>query len=601
MISRNDPCPCGSGKRYKACCGQLSAAGNAPNSALPQSLIDQLTTFAQAARFSELEQAVAPLLQTHRYSGWLWQMYGLALAGQGKSAIEALEQAVQLSPEDARVHVNLGNALGRAARHAEAVQRFACAVRLDSTLTEAHINLAHAYVELERFDEAVTSYQRALQLKPDDTALRRDLASALLGMGNAMRARGRLEEAVATYQHALTLVPDDAAAHSNLGLGWRLLGRGIEAAAACQRALEIDPRLTAARIVLSDLAADRGDFAGAEQRLREAISVEAGSPEAWAALAYLKRMSTQDAQWLQRAQAIAESGLPPRQESVLRFALGKACDDIGQYEEAARHYQRANALSRSLIAPYDRTGLERTVGDIMRRFDRNVLESSRVTATVGDRTCFVVGMLRSGTTLAEQMLAAHPAVFGAGEMSFWNDVAVKGAIDPMPTTAQRYLQLLETLAPSALRVIDKMPGNFMHLGMIHAALPGARVIHMTRDQQDNALSIYFQRLEGFHAYACDLDDIAHFRGQYQRLMAHWQQVLPARVMLEVPYEGLVDDPEGWTRRMLAFLELDWDPRCLEFERHAGTVLTASNWQVRQKLHRRSVGRWRHYAQFIETR
>jgi hypothetical protein len=216
-------------------------------------------------------------------------------------------------------------------------------------------------------------------------------------------------------------------------------------------------------------------------------------------------------------------------------------------------------------------------------------------------------MPRSGTTLAEQILASHPAVFGAGELTFWNDASAR-----YPSSARNsddsehligklaadYLELLAGLSPDALRVVDKMPANFTSLGLIHAALPNARIIHLRRNPLDTCLSIYFQHFKTSHAYANDLEDLALYYLEYLRLMQHWHSTLPVGSILDVPYEGLVDAQEEWTRKMLAFIDLPWDARCLDFHRTNRSVVTASKWQVRQKISTTSVGRWRNYEGFL---
>jgi hypothetical protein len=184
---------------------------------------------------------------------------------------------------------------------------------------------------------------------------------------------------------------------------------------------------------------------------------------------------------------------------------------------------------------------------------------------------------------------------------FWQFAADAELAAPPPqrtatvgTLGREYLALFAALPGTAARVIDKLPSNFKNLGLIHAALPGARFIHLERDPLDTCLSIYFQGFTAAHAYASDLGDLAHYYLEYRRLMAHWRATLPAAVLLEVPYEALVDDPEHWSRRMLAHIGLPWDPHCLEFYRTERAVLTASNWQVRQPIGKGSIGRWRRY-------
>jgi hypothetical protein len=220
-------------------------------------------------------------------------------------------------------------------------------------------------------------------------------------------------------------------------------------------------------------------------------------------------------------------------------------------------------------------------------------------------------MLRSGTTLVEQILASHPAVFGAGELTYWSSVltaSITGRADDalgigiddarLAASSAEYLRQLQQLSGDAARVVDKFPLNFLSLGLIRAALPQARIIHMRRNPLDTCLSIYFQHFEAANAYANDLEDLAHYYREYQQLMRHWRSVLPAGALLEVPYEELARDLEGWTRKILEFLSLPWDKRCLDFHRTERPVVTASKWQVRQAIDPSSTERWRHYAKFL---
>jgi hypothetical protein len=238
-------------------------------------------------------------------------------------------------------------------------------------------------------------------------------------------------------------------------------------------------------------------------------------------------------------------------------------------------------------------------------FDRNALAALRPRGIASELPVFVVGMPRSGTSLTEQILASHPQVHGAGELLYWIFAADAERAAPPEERAAKisdlglaYLEGLAIQAPDASRVIDKLPVNFRHIGLIHAALPGARFIHLERNALDTCLSIYFQGFSAAHPYATDFGDLAHYYHEYRRLMAHWRSLLPPQTLLEVRYEDLVDDPERWSRRMLAHIGLPWDPRCLEFHRNDRPVLTASNWQVRQPISKNSVERWRRYEQFI---
>ena len=326
----------------------------------------------------------------------------------------------------------------------------------------------------------------------------------------------------------------------------------------------------------------------------------------------LRRMTERDGDWLTGARRLAGSDLAPDQELHLQHALGKYYDDTGAYDLAFGSHQRANELARRCGPGHDRDGLAREIDRLRRSLDSAWLSRMQGAGRPSSRPLLIVGMLRSGTTLAEQMLAAHGAVQGAGELSFWGQawsrLAATAGAAASPTVevgapalqalADGYLARLDGLAAGAERVVDKMPTNFLVLGLITAALPGARFIHLRRDARDTCLSIYFQHFEAANTWTNDLGDLAHYMLQYRRLMDHWRSLLPAGVMLEVDYEDLVSDPEGCARRMVAFAGLDWDPRCLHFQGNAHSVVTASRWQVRQPVHRGAIGRWRHYEKFI---
>jgi tetratricopeptide (TPR) repeat protein len=691
-LGRNDPCSCGSGRKYKRCCGQQSTAapsaqpqhpGDATNpaamragtpagarrGALTPAHIGVLGAHMAAGRHAESERCARELLSLDPNAGLVWKVLGLALWMQGKDALTALAQAATLLPQDAEAHTNLGNAFRAAGRLEEAVQSHRRSLSINPRYAEAHNNLGSALRELGRLDEAAASYRRAVAIKPDfamahanlsDTlqragqlddavdALRRvtelqpDSALAHCNLGDALRVSWRLDAAVACYRHALALKgdyaeahdrlgnalfflgqqdeaaascrralalrPDIAEVHSNLGMVLMVQGRMAEAEANCRRALELDPQLTGAIVMLAELHANKGQFAEAETLLQQAIALEPDMPEAWAGLVRWRKLVRADERWLAQAQRIVSQKLPPRREVHLRYALGKYFDEMKEFEQAFINYRRANELTRRHNASYDRQALSRRVDRIIERYDREFLGRTAADGNRSDRPVFVLGMWRSGTTLAEQILASHPAVFGAGELAFWGTAA--GTYEQTPLVgatrgehdlrdlASAYLALLEAQSADARHVTDKMCSNFLHLGLIRAALPNARIIHLQRNPIDTCLSIYFQDFHYGHLYANDLGDLAHYYTEYLRVMAHWRRTLPDGAMLEVPYESLVADQIGWTRRMLDFIGLPWDPRCVDFHRTERAVATVSKWQVRQRISNSSVERWRNYEPFV---
>jgi hypothetical protein len=217
-------------------------------------------------------------------------------------------------------------------------------------------------------------------------------------------------------------------------------------------------------------------------------------------------------------------------------------------------------------------------------------------------------MMRSGTSLAEQIIASHPMAKGAGELEYWHRVAREhgteirqNAMDERTKKqlGESYLRILDNVSPTALRVVDKAPLNSDHLGVIHSIFPNARIIYMRRDPIDTCLSCYFQNFSMAHTFTFDLSDLAHYYQEHHRLINHWRTALPQGSILDVPYEEMVADQEGWTRKILDFIGLEWDPRCLEFQATERPMMTASFWQVRQKIFKTSVQRWRNYEKFVD--
>jgi tetratricopeptide (TPR) repeat protein len=590
--------------------------------------LGQLLALLRAGRHAELERGSRDLLIQHPQAGLIWKLLSVSLWMQGKNAMQALEMAAKLLPNDAEAQSNLGNAL-RAARQLEgAVSSHRRAVDIDPGYAEAHNNLGCALRDLGRFEEAMASFRRAVESKQDFAMAHGNLGGTLqhlgqfeaaaagyrraLGiapdngdfhrnLGDVLLELGRPDEAGNHYRRALELKPGVADMHSKLGMVLMLQGRAAEAEERCSRALDMNPELPGAHVLLAQIDADKGRFAEAEAHLQRAIAIDPDMPEAWAGLARWRKMTRADAAWLSEAQRVVARRLPPRREAHLRYALGKYFDDVKDFEQAFTHYRRANELTKRGSALYDSDEMTRCVDRVIRLHDREWLRRNRIAGTGSERAVFIVGMWRSGTTLAEQILASHPSVFGAGELTFWKEAprrlqtgnAVIGEL------AGEYLTLLGKVSADAVRVVDKMSANFLHLGLIHAALPNARIIHLRRNPIDTCLSIYFQDFVSAHSYANDLEDVAHYYAQYHRIMQHWRQTLPKDAILDVSYEQLVHDQEGWSRAMCEFVGLDWDPRCMDFHRTHRTVTTASKWQVRQAISKSSVERWRNYEKYVE--
>jgi tetratricopeptide (TPR) repeat protein len=370
--------------------------------------------------------------------------------------------------------------------------------------------------------------------------------------------------------------PDDDGVQAGLGNLLTELGRLEEAAKALRRAVRLAP-----------------GRAGHYGRLAKAVRFGAGDPDLARAEALARRAAT----------------LPDSERVELGFALGKAYADLGRDAEAWAAYAEANALMRRRIA-YDEGAALGLVARIAAAFPAGLLADPPGDPLPGP--VFIVGMPRSGSTLAERMLAGHPAIRALGELNDFAAARAQALGDrarlPFPEgvaaleaeSLRRLGQVYrEKVACGKRRLaVNKMLGNFAYLGFIRLAMPGARFIHTVRDPLDGCLSCFFELFAEGHPYCYDLGELGRFRKAYDGLMAHWRAVLPADVLLDVSYEKLVAEPEAEGRRMLAHLGLGWDPACLDFTGREGAVRTASVAQVRQPLYRTSVGRWRRWEPWL---
>jgi hypothetical protein len=320
------------------------------------------------------------------------------------------------------------------------------------------------------------------------------------------------------------------------------------------------------------------------------------------------RIGPEDGELVARMrQALEFPGLEVTQQIRVHLALGKAADDLGSYEEAMRHFDAAEVL-RNGIVRFDPAKFEARVDRLIDYFTPERIARASAEAGANDEATpiLIFGLPRSGTTLVEQILSAHPDVGAGEELPYWNESGSaweqagpgEAKAEQLATIAKNYLQVLRSIEPGAARVTDKMPLNFQWAGLIHLALPRATLIHCRRSPLDTALSIHQTHFNPRMLFPTGGGALVGYVRAYQRLMAHWRRVLPPDRFIEIDYENLVAEPELVIRRLVAASGLTWSASCLFPERNTRAVKTPSKWQTRQPIYRHSIGRWNSYEPWL---
>ena len=542
-VGRNDPCPCGSGRKFKQCCEG----------------------------------------KDQRY---------LAGTAQKPPASPAAPQRLRALTAQAKKHWAAGNWAGANLLYQEIV-------RLDPTSAQAQMDLGVTCLQLGRLAEATAKLQGALELRPG-------LANALNHLARALELQGRTRDASLAYRK-LSRAADDAMQRRHyLAKALTMDGNMGEAENELRRLLVLTSGSGWAHALLGQLLSDRGKFEEAANHLIRASEDTPAAFQQLTVAKRMTEMDRPLVDRMRILAERPDLDATTRTAVLFGLGkafddLGEYAEAMQHYQAANGLKAMSARLDRSaLIGLFDSI----VKGSNADAFSRAEQSLARLACPGDELPVFIVGMPRSGTTLVEQILSSHPAVAAGGELTFWGD---RGARLPninsietatLSTTAEAYRAELRAIGPNALRVTDKATRNFELLGLIRLTFPDARIIHCRRHPVDTCLSIYFTNLQGRHDYAWDLGDAAFFYRQYERLMDHWRRVLPAYRFTEVQYETLVADREAETRRLVAFCGLDWDDACLTPEQNTRMVRTASVWQARQPVYKTSVERWRRYEPWL---
>jgi tetratricopeptide (TPR) repeat protein len=557
-------------------------------------LFERALRLHQAGSLAEAQVAYRAILEADPAHAESLHLLGVIAyqTGQLEEARGLIEQALAINPAAPFYHSNLGLVLHAQDRPDEAGRHFSEAIRLLPAYCEAHNNLGLVLLKKEQFGDAADAFRRAIALKAD-------FPEAHTNLGFALEKIGKIDEAIKAHQAAMHLKPDYAQAHNNLGIAFLGKGDAAGAIASYRRAIEAKPDYGDAYSNLGVALTQLGKFGEAVTAFEEAIELGADRATAFYGLSGCRKFTEADKALIGEMQAaLTDVRTTEAGQSLLHFALGKAFDDLGDYAAAIRHFDQGNRIEAK-TNKFSGTGFAGVIDRLIAAAQTNVAEISDSALPV-----LIVGMPRSGTTLVEQILASHPGIAAGGELNFWfhrlEDIREGRApqLDDTASAIHDYLALLRSHGPQALRVTDKMPYNFLFLGIVHKLFPKARIIHCRRHPVDTALSIYFSRFTGAHPFAFDRGDIAAYYRHYLRAMDYWRSTLPPGRFLEIDYEDIIRDQETASRRLIAFCGLPWDDACLDFHRTDRSIATLSAWQARQPIYKSSVARRRLYEPWL---
>ena len=532
---------------------------------------------------------------------WLMQSGIQGALGQYVASEESSRQVIRLWPECVDAHVNLGNALKAQRQWDAAVAGYREALQLDPDQLHAKINLGQVLLELDRLSDAESCFTQALASNPSS-------ADASLGLARVHLARNDPQPAVARCRDAISSEPGNIAAHLLLCNSLILSAQLEEAAIACSAIpARSSEELCSVAVMHARILERQGEYQQAFEYLQDALPKYPYAPDLVLVFADISRhlKRTEEATALLEQQLGGNLALGVRKQ--LHFSLGRTYDASQRYDEAFTQFQQANDLKPAV---FDRPGHTAAIDSLINAFTAETLVGFSATGSDSQRPVFIVGMPRAGTTLVEQILSCHSAVFGAGELPYIGQMAVSlsgrfktalpypACVSSLPdsvftTLAEEYLARLEEKSQTAICVTDKQNGNYLHLGLIQLLFPRARIIHCVRTPLDTCLSLYTHDMGGEATYTRSFEDLACYYRNYQKLMGHWQRVLTVP-MLEIAYEDLVLDQQHKTRELVDFCDLEWEPQCLDFHQNRRAVATPSHAQVRQPLYKSAVHRWKNY-------
>ena len=526
---------------------------------------------------------------------------------------QLLTNAARLRPNDAGVLVGRGRLHAHRKQYQKALQLFQAALKQNPKYTPAMLEAALVFTAVFQPQQAVPLLRRALSIDPNNMPMQ-------LMLGNACQQMGWWKEAVSAYETARSHGYVNDRLLANLATTYRAVGQFENAESTFLEALKLRPDFTEAKAGLAELYETTGRTDKAQQLIDESVrSNKNHTAPFFNVVARIAKKSGRPAPAITFLQnALNEPGIIREHRAQLLFQLGALLEQNQQYDEAFIAYQNANEL---FPKTFDPAGYSQFIDNLIATYNQTKITAYPKSTNQSTLPVFIVGMPRSGTSLVEQIIAAHPNACAAGELTTLSNLIT--TLPKLLNTPQPYPRCMDSLTTESLdtiaaqylnllnekigddkknhpitRITDKMPHNFTHLGFISLLFPNAKIIHCTRNPVDNCFSCYATSLSATHAYSNNLENLAVAYRAYRKLMEHFLTILNPENICEISYEQLVADPEPITKSLIAFLDLPWDDSCLRFHENKRIILTASQDQANQPVYTSSVNRAEHFREHL---
>ena len=509
------------------------------------------------------------------------------------------KRIIEMKPDDANVYNNLGTVLQKLNRFDEAEANYRMAIKLNPNFFEAHYNLGLNLYRLSRFNEAEISLKKTIKLKPSFVEV-----YSILGV--IMQKLNRYNEAEVSLKKAIELKPDYMAAHNNLGVLYEEIGSLNEAEVSLKKAIELNPSYAEAHGNIGALQVRLGKLDDAKISYKKAIEFKEDYIGAHYNFSQIKNFNKNDKQFIQMQNLYLNKSLTEECRCQLSFALGKASADSNQFENSFRYYSKGNAYLKKKSNYNIKQDIEEFKQ--IKKTHLSIKKSSPKNLHLLNKTrpIFILGMPRSGTTLIEQIISLHSKIIAGGELNYFRDNGdnlargiTKINNDILLNFRENYLNKIEKLSNGSHMITDKMTENFKYIGLIYSIFPNAKIIHVIRDPRATCWGNYRQFFPTikFANYSYDLDDLTAYYGLYKDLMNFWEEQYGDQIY-KLSYEKITTTQEHETKKLIKYLDLEWEDKCLAPQNNKRIVDTASNYQVRQKVYKGSSQRWRKFEPYL---